>query len=372
MKILIINWRSIKDPLEGGAERATMEHARRWVKKYKAKVTWLSPKYNLNIGSEDIEGIHFHYVGYPLHRKISEVVFTFPLFYFLAFWTYLTNYKGKVDVVIDQVHGIPYLTPLYVKEKIVVYIHEVAGEIWDIMYPFPINKIGRFLERFMYPLYKKIPFVGAVTVTKELQSIGINKDQITTINYGVTAPELNKVPQKNKNLTILFLNRLVKMKGPERAIDIFNMVHKKDNSAKLVIAGKGEAQFEKELKQKVKKLHLDNNVVFAGFITEKEKFKLLSLSHVLLNTSFKEGWGLVNIEANSHGTPAVSFKVKGNTESIKENVSGFLFDENDYEKMADKIISLKNNKAIQKSALEYSKKFDWDIVSSEFYEVLKK
>jgi len=35
MKILIINWRSLKDPLEGGAERATLEFAKRWVKKYK-------------------------------------------------------------------------------------------------------------------------------------------------------------------------------------------------------------------------------------------------------------------------------------------------------------------------------------------------
>jgi len=372
MRILIINWRSVRDPLEGGAERATIEHAKRWVKEHHAQVTWLSPRYDKKIDKETIDGINFHYTGLPLRRNIREVIFTFPLFYLLACWTYLTKFKGKVDVVIDQVHGIPYLTPLYVKEKIVVYIHEVAGEIWDIMYPFPINRIGRFLERIMYPPYKKVDFVGGDTVTKELLKIGIKRGQITTINYGVTAPEITKVPKKNKDLTIIFLNRLVKMKGPERAIDVFSEVYKKDKEAKLIFAGKGEDSYEKTLKEKVKKLGLSKNVEFLGFINEKEKFKLLSTSHVLLNASFKEGWGLVNIEANTQGTPAVSFRVKGNTESIKEGVSGFILEENEYDKMAEKIIALKSNIHIQKTSLEYSKQFDWDKVSNQFYEVLKK
>ena len=56
------------------------------------------------------------------------------------------DYKNNVDVVIDQVHGLPFLTPLYVKnKKIIMYIHEVAGEIWTKMYPFPIGTIGRMV-----------------------------------------------------------------------------------------------------------------------------------------------------------------------------------------------------------------------------------
>jgi len=372
MKILIINWRSIKDPLEGGAERATIEHAKRWVKDHGAEVTWLCPRYDKKIDSEVIDGVKFHYIGFPLKRNISEVIFTYPIFYFLVFWTYLTKFKGKVDVVIDQVHGIPYLTSLYVKEKIVVYIHEVAGEIWDIMYPFPINHIGRFLEKLIYPTYRNVYCVGPKSVSGELIKVGIDPKRIITVNYGVTTPKSTKIPPKSKDLTVLFLNRLVKMKGPERTIDVFNEVIKKDKNAKLIFVGGGEKEYVDDLKKKVKSLKIEKSVIFKGRVSEKEKFDLLAVAHVLLNGSYKEGWGLVNIEANTVGTPVVSFNVLGNRESVKEGVSGYLFEENEIVEMASAIIRIRNDEKLRLSAINYSRQFDWDKVSNEFYEVLKK
>ena len=371
MRILILNWRSIKDPLHGGAELATFEFAKRWVRDYDAQVTWLSPVYDKNIGEEIIDGVYFKYIGFHLNRNLFKLFFAFPVFYFLVFWTYLTKFKGKVDVVIDQVHGIPYLTPFYVKEKIIVYIHEVAGEIWDLMYPFPINMLGKLVEKIIFIPYRKIDFVGTEIVAEDLVKIGISKNNIHTVYYGVTAPDTTKILSKNKDLTVVFLNRLVKMKGPERAIKVFKIVREKDKMAKLVFIGRGEPEYENELNKLVKNLGLSDSVIFKGFVSTEEKFKILGESHVLINASFKEGWGLVNIEANRMGTPVVTFNVKGNNVSVKEGTSGFIFEENEYEKMADKIVELKEDKKMQQSSLEYSKQFDWDKVSNNFYEILK-
>ena len=47
-------------------------------------------------------------------------------------------------------------------------------------------------------------------------------------------------------------------------------------------------------------------------------------AHALINTSYKEGWGLVNLEANSQGTPAITFNVEGCKDSIKNGVNGFI------------------------------------------------
>ncbi|HOM77954.1 MAG TPA: hypothetical protein PLT50_01975, partial [bacterium] len=113
MKILILNWRSLKDPLSGGAEIATFEHAKRWVKNYGAEVTWLSPRYKgcPQEGQEIIEGVNFKYIGFPLTRNLISLFVAFPLFYIGVCSTYMTHYRNKINVVIDQVHGIPYLTP---------------------------------------------------------------------------------------------------------------------------------------------------------------------------------------------------------------------------------------------------------------------
>lgn len=373
MHILIINWRSLKDPLSGGAEVATFEHAKRWVKNHNAKVTWLSPIYDKNIKSEHIEGIDFVYIANPLTRNIKELIFTFPYFYFLVFFTYITKYKNKVDVVIDQVHGFPYLTPLYVKEKKIVYIHEVAGTIWDQMYKFPINLIGKFIEKLIFKPYKNIKFVTVSNGTKnDLLKLGIPNQNITIIYNGVSLPILDKPATKETRFTIIFLNRLVKMKGIDRAIDIVAEVKKQIHDLQFWIAGKGEGSYVDFLKQKVKDLGLENNVTFFGFVDEKTKIDLLTRSHVLINTSYKEGWGLVNIEANARGTPAVAFKVEGNVESIKDRVSGYLAENEDENSLAEKIVEVSKNHALRTSSIEFAKQFDWEKVAEDFDEVIKR
>src|SRR3989304_4913798 len=96
MRILILNWRDPKNPKSGGAEIVTLEHAKAWVKKGH-KVTWFTSKFAGSKGTE-------------------------------------------------KIHGIPFFTPLYVKKPKIAFIHEVANEIWNYMYSFPINKIGKSIE----------------------------------------------------------------------------------------------------------------------------------------------------------------------------------------------------------------------------------
>lgn len=375
MRILIINWRSIKDPMEGGAERATFEFAKRWVKNHNAEVTWLSPTYDPKINQEIIEGIKFEYIGIPLSRNIFWLLISFPYFYFAVIFRYFKKFRGNVDVVIDQVHGIPYLTPLYVKEKIVVYIHEVAGEIWKIMYPFPINYLGIFAEKLIFWIYKikKIKFITNPSTYKDLiEKLGIKKENIKIISYGVTAPHISfqDLPKKEKNLTVVYLNRIVKMKGIERGIKAFSLVTKKFPEAKLWIIGKGEPEYIKELKVLLKEKFIEDKVLFYGFLNENEKYELLGKAHVLINPSYLEGFGLVNIEANKMGTPAAVFDVKGCRDSVKNNINGLLSPDDDLNSMAENIISIYKNKNISKSSWEYSQRFDWDLLEKEFLEEL--
>ena len=109
MKILIINWRSISDPLKGGAEVVTFEHAKRWTSEHNAKVTWIAAKHNQNLNEETIEGVEFKYLGRELQRdKTLDMLISFPYFYYLVYKTYQNEFKGKIDLIIDETHGIPF------------------------------------------------------------------------------------------------------------------------------------------------------------------------------------------------------------------------------------------------------------------------
>jgi len=368
VKILILNWRSITDPLKGGAEVVTFEHAKRWVRDHKAEVTWLCAKYDKNKDTEEIEGIKFEYLGQELKRdSVLNLMISFPIFFYLIYKTYKQKYQNKIDVVIDQIHGIPFLTPLYVKEKVVLYIHEVAGSIWDKMFPFPINKIGIFMEKLFLKSYLGTKIITVSESTKDdLIKLGNFKD-VVIVNNGVNTKVIESPTQKFENFTLLFLNRMVKMKGPERAIEIFSHIKKIIPNSKLIMIGRGEESYISSLKKKIQDLQIDEDVKIIGFVTEEEKLLNLQKSNLLINTSYKEGWGLVNIEANTQGTPAVAFDVEGCRDSILNGVNGYI--SKNEEDFINNILKIKQND-LAKSSLEFSKHFNWDVKAEEFYQQL--
>lgn len=106
MKILILNWRDIKNPSSGGAEILTHEVANRLVK-WGHQVTQFSSSFPNCLPEEKIDGVKIIRRGHPDARYLLKSV------HFFAFWYYLKKFRGKFDVVIDEAHGLPFFTPLY-------------------------------------------------------------------------------------------------------------------------------------------------------------------------------------------------------------------------------------------------------------------
>jgi glycosyltransferase involved in cell wall biosynthesis len=91
---------------------------------------------------------------------------------------------------------------------------------------------------------------------------------------------------------------------------------------------------------------------------------LLARAHVLVNPSVKEGWGLVNIEANAMGTPVVAYNSAGLVDSVKNNESGLITTKNAPEELARLIRMILYNKEkyqrLQSGAVAWSKNFSWE------------
>ena len=56
MKILVLNWKDIKNPDVGGAEIILYELAKRWIKKGH-QITWFSRSFKNALPEETIDGI---------------------------------------------------------------------------------------------------------------------------------------------------------------------------------------------------------------------------------------------------------------------------------------------------------------------------
>lgn len=363
MNILILNWRDPKNPKSGGAEIVTLEHAKAWVKAGH-QVTWFTSLFLNAEKKEMIDGVQIVRGGNSFTNYLIA-----PFFYFSS---------GKYDTVIDEIHGIPYFTPLYVRgPKIIAFIHEVAGEIWDYMYPFPINILGKFFEKIYFKFYKNINFwVDAPSAIDDLVNLGISRGSCTAIPCAVSNRIVSQPPIKEKNLTFIFVSRLVKMKGIENVIQAFKYIYYEKNNAKLWIVGEGEEGYLIKLKELVDTLSLSNSVVFCGRVNDIKKLDLMRRSHLLLHASVKEGWGLVVLEAASQGTPSVVYNVNGLKDVVKNKITGIVLENNNAKDLASEALKLLQNEKIytllQKNGINFAKDLKWEECTRKSLELIMK
>jgi glycosyltransferase involved in cell wall biosynthesis len=356
MNILIFNWRGPSNPKSGGAEIVTMEHAKGWVK-MGHRVTWFASGFKGCRKDEAINGVSIVRRG-----NFLSVFLYAPFYYFFS--------KQKFDVVVDEIHGLPFFTPLYARKPKIAFIHEVAGVIWDYMYPFPINVLGKWFETIYFKLYRNTKFwTDANSTIDDLVKKGIKRKNCTAISCPIRQKPLKTLPKKENVPTFIFVSRVVKMKGIEEVIRAFFYILREMKDAQLWIVGDGEKQYVEELKETMKSYSISPRVKFFGKVDEETKFDLLKKAHVLLHASVKEGWGLVVIEAASQATPSVVYDVAGLRDSVKNGKTGIVINKNDPKIMADAAISLIKNKKqylnFQKNCLQWAGSLSWDKATKE-------
>lgn len=365
MNILILNWRDIKNPKSGGAELVTFEHARAWTKTGH-KVTWFTSGFFGAKSEEIIENIKIVRRG------------NFLTVHFLFFISYILSPKYRnFDIVIDEIHGIPFFTPLYVRVPKIAFIHEVADEIWDYMFPFPINKFGKFIEPLYFKLYRKVRFwTDAESTIDDLVKHGIKRKNCIAINCPAQNKPLITLPKKEKEPTFIFVSRVVKMKGIEEVTRAFFYILREVKNAHFWIVGDGEKEYVEELKETMRQYSISPRVKFFGRVTDEKKLELMNRAHILLHASVKEGWGLVIIEAASMGTPSIVYNVSGLRDSVKDGVTGVILKDNSPKEMArEAIVLLKNQRkyvSFQKNGLRWAKSLTWEKATKQSLKLLKK
>lgn len=368
MNILIFSWRDPKHPMAGGAEQVVHEHCKGWIKAGH-RVTLFSSD-SKDREEEVLDGVQ-------IIRSGSQ----FLGVQIAAFFWYLFDKHEKYDLVIDCFHGIPFFTPFYVSTKKLALIQEVAKEVWFLNHlPKPFNwivgLIGFLIEPLIFLFYKNIPFMtGSNSARDDLVKFGIPLENITVVSHGVIVNYSKKVLAKEKIRTIAFLGTLARDKGIEDALKAFSIISK-EGKFNFWVLGSGASEYVSYLKTLLSRLSIQRQVKFFGFVSEEEKFERLARSHILINPSVREGWGLVNIEANRMGTPVVAYKSAGLVDSVRDGESGVLCKNNTPADLAKNVIKIINDpiqySQLCKGAINWSNNFTWGKSKVMSLELIKK
>lgn len=193
-------------------------------------------------------------------------------------------------------------------------------------------------KREMAGLQKADHIIAVSSYTQNLlvKEYGITPDKITVLHNGTfhARPEGRFDGAKHHPL-VLFLGRLTVQKGATYFIQAAKRVAKKDPSVRFVVAGEG--YLLPQLINQACDFGLADRMMFAGKVTSSEAKKLYAKADCFVMPSVSEPFGLVALEAITHGAPVVLSRQSGASEVVRNSL---LVDFWDTDKMADCILTL--------------------------------
>jgi glycosyltransferase involved in cell wall biosynthesis len=359
-RIVVLSRRSVANPLSGGAGRYVHEIFRR-----------LTPRHSITVlsgGASDcnpvevIDGITYRQFPGAFHRILLPI-------------RYVSKFARKTDLLIDNSDvGIPWLSPLYSRIPRITIIHQLVREIFYDELPRPISDLGFTLEPMMYRLYSKSKIVAASQSTaSDLILCGIPRRNIDVIEPGCPNPGLPVTSLSERSpKTIGCVSRLMKYKGLQLALKSLSKVAKGFPDIQLLVAGSGP--YQEDLSRLSVNLGISKNVHFLGRVSEQSKFKLYGQTRLAIYPSFREGFGISVIEANSVGTPVVGWDVPGSRDSIIDGRTGLLAPFPDESAFADRICTLLTDDQawhnLSESASKWALDHSWDKSAKDFENVV--
>ncbi|RLG64046.1 hypothetical protein DRO02_05310 [archaeon] len=168
-----------------------------------------------------------------------------------------------------------------------------------------------------------------------------------------------------KPYRISFVGRIASEKNIPTIIKAFEKIREKLGEVELIIMGKGPL-----LKKYLKKYGNIRGVQFKGYVPEKEKIRILRLSHLFIFPSLAEAQGISLIEAASCGLPCIASKIGGMPSIVKHGFNGFLVDPFDADKIANYAVKILSNEYLYHKMSINARKFavenfDWDKVAEK-------
>lgn len=250
----------------------------------------------------------------------------------------------------------------------------------EIGYGARLNKIASIIIWFTLKIADSVTVLNK-TMIKDAIDAGSNLSKIKLVYNGINLEKITflggtDILQQYKitkgDFIVFYLGRLHPKKCPDDLVKAFPKVVKKVPNARLIFAGKGEE--ESKLKGLVSDLNLDDKVIFAGFISEDEKWDLLKNCDVFVLPSVVEAFGITIIEAMACEKPVIATDVGPFPEIIMDGETGLLVPVHSPDELADAIIELAldddKRKGMGKMARkEVEERFDINKIANDYLKI---
>lgn len=192
-------------------------------------------------------------------------------------------------------------------------------------------------------------------------------------------PKLRQELGLQDKFVLLFVGALGYRKGIHVALESLHALKTKYRNLYFVIVGSGE--YEKELKEKVRSLDLNEMVKFIPWLPNEDLPNVFCSADVFVYPSIPyQGWeeqfGYSIAEASLCGLPVISTKTGGINEVIQEGRTGFMIKPNDSQELSQAIEKIIQNPELGRMFGQYGRdyiveNFSNRVIAHKLYELFK-
>ncbi len=177
-------------------------------------------------------------------------------------------------------------------------------------------------------------------------SLGIEQNDIEVIFNGVNTQHFKPItnhPKNNRHRTLLTVARLDLNKGHDYVLKALAILREQGFTPNYTIVGQGPE--ETRLRQMVQDLGLEDQVIFAGFVSGDQLPSVYTSCNIFVMASREipgrldlvEGFGISFLEASASGLPVVAGNSGGISDAVQHGRTGLLVNPDNPEDIASAI-----------------------------------
>ena len=206
-------------------------------------------------------------------------------------------------------------------------------------------------------------------------SNGVNLDRYTIRDIGDFHDRFN-IPKEA--IKIVYVGRLFPEKSLPTLIKAVPHIIKEYPNIHVMLAGTGHVR--SKLEKLIRDLKINKHVTFLGLVSDEDKILAYNAGDIFVSPSFAELEGMTVLEAMACGKPIIVPDAEMNAAKFFIDNNGFLFETENHEDLAQKIIKLVADSTLRQkmgeNSLKQVKNYDInksvDRLEEVYYSVLKK
>lgn len=199
-------------------------------------------------------------------------------------------------------------------KPLIVHVHATEFD----RAPANVNPTIYSIEREGMEAADKVITVSNLTRRTVISKYGIPPEKVVTV-YNAAGPlparkkdKIRKIPGLK---TVTFLGRITAQKGPEYFMEAANMILKRMDHVRFVMAGSGDMM--NQVVEHAARLGITDRFHFTGFLSQEEVWQLLDITDVFVMPSVSEPFGIAPLEAMLAGVPVIVSNQSGVAEVVR-------------------------------------------------------